>query len=121
MVGSTGSGKSCAVAKILQTVVGIQAKANAHKGAQKNSHIVIFDIHAEYAAAFRLEKAEGFTLNLLDVDTLQLPYWLMNAQELEEIFIESSELNSHNQISQFRHAVVRNKCRHKPESYRHII
>jgi DNA helicase HerA-like ATPase len=114
VVGSTGSGKSCAVAKILQTVVGIQAKANAHKGAQKNSHIVIFDIHAEYAAAFRLEKAEGFTLNLLDVDTLQLPYWLMNAQELEEIFIESNELNSHNQISQFRHAVVRNKCRHNP-------
>lgn len=112
IVGSTGSGKSCAVAKILQTVVGIESKANANKAAQKNSHIVIFDIHAEYAAAFRLEEAENFTLNLLDVDTLRLPYWLMNAQELEEMFIESNELNSHNQISQFRHAVVRNKCRH---------
>lgn len=114
VVGSTGSGKSCAVAKILQTVVGIEAKANAHKAAQKNSHIVIFDIHAEYAAAFKLEETEGFTLNLLDVDSLRLPYWLMNAQELEEMFIESNELNSHNQISQFRHAVVRNKCRHNP-------
>lgn len=114
VVGSTGSGKSCAVAKILQTVVGIEAKANAHKGAQKNSHIVIFDIHAEYAAAFMLEDSEAFTLNILDVDSLKLPYWLMNAQELEEIFIESNEINSHNQISQFRHAVVRNKCRHNP-------
>lgn len=114
VVGSTGSGKSCAVAKILQTVVGIESNANAHKAAQKNSHIVIFDIHAEYAAAFKLEDAEGFTLNLLDVDTLRLPYWLMNAQELEEMFIESNELNSHNQISQFRHAVVQNKCRHNP-------
>jgi len=114
IVGSTGSGKSCAVAKILQTVVGIESKANTNKAAQKNSHIVIFDIHAEYAAAFRLEEAENFTLNLLDVDTLQLPYWLMNAQELEEMFIEGNELNSHNQISQFRHAVVRNKCRHNP-------
>jgi len=114
IVGSTGSGKSCAVAKILQTVVGIEGKANLHKEAQKNSHIVIFDIHAEYAAAFKLENSESFTLNLLDVDTLKLPYWLMNAQELEEMFIESNEFNSHNQISQFRHAVVRNKCRYNP-------
>lgn len=114
VVGSTGSGKSCAVAKILQTAVGIEAKANANKVAQKNAHIVIFDIHAEYAAAFRLADAENFTLNLLDVDTLKLPYWLMNAQELEEMFIESNELNSHNQVSQFRHAVVRNKCKHNP-------
>lgn len=112
IVGSTGSGKSCAVAKILQTAVGIESRANTHKAAQKNAHIVIFDIHAEYAAAFRLEARENFTLNLLDVDTLQLPYWLMNAQELEEMFIESNEQNSHNQISQFRHAVVRNKRRH---------
>ncbi|MBY2925848.1 ATP-binding protein [Rhizobium leguminosarum] len=112
VVGSTGSGKSCAVAKILQTVVGIQDKANLHKEAQKNAHIVIFDIHAEYAAAFKLDTAESFTLNLLDVDTLKLPYWLMNAQELEEMFIESNEINSHNQISQFRHAVVRNKTKY---------
>ena len=114
IVGSTGSGKSCAVAKILQTVVGIEGKANLHKETQRNSHIVIFDIHAEYAAAFKLERAENFTLNLLDVDTLKLPYWLMNAEELEEMFIESNEINSHNQISQFRHAVVRNKCKHNP-------
>lgn len=114
VVGSTGSGKSCAVANILQTVVGIQEELNANKAAQKNAHIVIFDIHAEYAAAFKLAETENFALNLLDVDTLRLPYWLMNAQELEEMFIESNELNSHNQVSQFRHAVVRNKCRHNP-------
>ncbi|MBV0890147.1 ATP-binding protein [Komagataeibacter oboediens] len=106
VVGSTGSGKSCAVAKILQTVVGIQEELNANKAAQKNAHIVIFDIHAEYAAAFKLAETENFALNLLDVDTLRLPYWLMNGQELEEMFIESNELNSHNQVSQFRHAEV---------------
>lgn len=114
IVGSTGSGKSCAVAKILQTAVGISNNANAHKAEQKNAHIVIFDIHSEYAAAFALHKDENFTLNLLDVGNLQLPYWLMNARELEEIFIESNEANSHNQISQFRNAVVRNKKRHNP-------
>ncbi|WP_426231058.1 ATP-binding protein [Pararhizobium sp. DWP3-4] len=112
IVGSTGSGKSCAVARILQTVVGIEGELNAHKAAQKNAHIVIFDIHAEYAAAFKLAETEKFTLNLLDVETLRLPYWLMNAQELEEMFIEGNEINSHNQISQFRHAVVRNKRKH---------
>ncbi|WYK06252.1 DUF87 domain-containing protein [Cereibacter sphaeroides f. sp. denitrificans] len=115
VVGSTGSGKSCAVAKILQTAVGIRDSANAHKAAQKNAHVVIFDIHSEYAAAFALQKDQNFTLNLLDVNNLQLPYWLMNAQELEEIFIESNEANSHNQISQFRNAVVRNKKRHNPK------
>lgn len=115
VVGSTGSGKSCAVAKILQTAVGISDSTNAHKAVQKNAHVVIFDIHSEYAAAFALHKDESFTLNLLDVNNLQLPYWLMNSQELEEIFIESNEANSHNQISQFRNAVVRNKKRHNPK------
>lgn len=115
IVGSTGSGKSCAVAKILQTAVGIIDSTNVHATAQKNAHIVIFDIHSEYAAAFALHKDQNFTLNLLDVTSLQLPYWLMNAQELEEIFIESNESNSHNQVSQFRNAVVRNKKRHNPK------
>lgn len=115
IVGSTGSGKSCAVAKILQTAVGIIDRTNAHAAIQKNAHVVIFDIHSEYAAAFALQKDQNFTLNLLDVTSLQLPYWLMNAQELEEIFIESNESNSHNQISQFRNAVVRNKKRHNPK------
>lgn len=115
IVGSTGSGKSCAVASILQGVVGLKDAKNTYKGAQRNAHIVMFDIHSEYAAAFRLHQDEGFTLNVLDVDTLVLPYWLMNAEELEEMFIESNEINSHNQISQFRHAVVRNKMRHNQD------
>lgn len=114
IVGSTGSGKSCAVASILQKVVGFEGSKNLHKGTQKNSHLVIFDIHSEYGAAFKLDNSEDFTLNQLDVDNLMLPYWLLNAQELEEMFVESNEINSHNQISQFRHAVVRNKRRHNP-------
>lgn len=116
VVGSTGSGKSCAVASILQKVVGLSGAKNTYKAAQRNSHIVIFDIHSEYAAAFKLAADENFTLNNLDVDNLLLPYWLLNAEELQEMFIESNEINSHNQISQFRHAVVRNKIRHNPEA-----
>jgi uncharacterized protein len=55
IVGSTGSGKSCTVARILQDVVGIAEKKNSNIEMQNNSHVVIFDIHDEYTAAFTLE------------------------------------------------------------------
>ena len=112
VVGSTGSGKSCTVAKILQEVVGIKNKKNVYSQLQKNAHVIIFDIHSEYKSAFTLEEQEKFSLNYLDVDSLKLPYWLMNSEELESIFIESNESNSHNQISQFRKAVILNKELH---------
>ena len=114
IVGSTGSGKSCTVARILHDVVGIADKKNSNIGEQNNSHIVIFDIHDEYTAAFTLETKQAFTLNRLDIDSLQLPYWLMNSEELESMFIESNEQNSHNQVSQFKQAVILNKERHNP-------
>lgn len=115
VVGSTGSGKSCAVASILQSVVGISQRGNKNKGAQNNSHVVIFDIHDEYGAAFTLDKDESFNLSRLDIDSLQLPYWLMNSEELESMFIESNESNSHNQVSQFKYAVVLNKEKYNPD------
>lgn len=114
IVGSTGSGKSCAVARILHDVVGIAGQRNDNVGKQNNSHIVIFDIHDEYSAAFALPKDQSFTLNRLDIDSLCLPYWLMNSEELESMFIESNEENSHNQVSQFKLAVILNKERHNP-------
>ena len=107
VVGSTGSGKSCAVAKILQEGIA-PSDSQAERGVLNNSHIVLFDIHGEYPSAFPLA-------NSLDVESIALPYWLMNSEELEEMFIESNEQNSHNQISQFRHAVVENKKRHNQD------
>lgn len=114
VVGSTGSGKSCAVARILQNVVGINNAKNLNKSVQKNSHIIIFDIHSEYKSAFEIDKNENFNLNYLDVEKLKLPYWLMNSEELETLFIESNEQNSHNQISQFKRAVILNKEKYNP-------
>lgn len=114
LVGSTGSGKSCTVSKILQDVVGINNGKNNHLTAQKNSHIIIFDIHSEYKAAFELPTDEKFTLNVLDVDALKLPYWLMNSEELESLFIEGNENNHHNQVSLFKRAVIINKEKHNP-------
>jgi uncharacterized protein len=99
VVGSTGSGKSHTVAKILQEVISI--KEGKYEGLN-NSHIVIFDIHSEYQSAF--PKA-----NYIDVDSLVLPYWLMNGEELEELFVESGENQSYNQSSLLRRLITRNK------------
>jgi energy-coupling factor transporter ATP-binding protein EcfA2 len=106
VVGSTGSGKSCTVAKILQEAIK-PSEGQKAKGALNNSHIVIFDIHGEYGAAFP-------NANKITISNLVLPYWLMNSEELEELFIESNEQNSHNQMSQFKLAVIENKKRHNP-------
>jgi DNA helicase HerA-like ATPase len=114
LVGSTGSGKSCTVAKILQDVVGISEKKNNNATQQKNAHIIIFDIHSEYKAAFELHTDEKFTLNALDVDNLILPYWLLNSDELEALFLEGNDNNHHNQASQFKRAVILNKEMHNP-------
>ncbi len=114
VVGSTGSGKSCTVSKIIQDIVGITENKNANKDQQNNSHIILFDIHSEYKSAFTIDTEEKFNLNVLDVDALKLPYWLMNSEELESLFIESNEQNSHNQVSQFKKAVILNKEKHNP-------
>ena len=80
VVGSTGSGKSGTVAKILQEGIRPSVKQNK-KGILNNSHILLFDLHGEYKPAF----PKAIPLN---VENLVLPYWLMNSEELEEMFIE---------------------------------
>lgn len=87
---------------------------NENADSLKNSHVIIFDIHSEYQSAFKLAAEENFSVNCLDVEKLCLPYWLMNSQELEALFIESNEMNSHNQISQFKKAVILSKEKHNP-------
>lgn len=106
VVGSTGSGKSGTVARILQE--GISPTSDqSQRGVLNNTHILLFDLHGEYKTAFPKSKK-------LDVTNLVLPYWLMNSEELEEMFTESREGNSHNQKSIFKKAVVQNKEKHNP-------
>ncbi|WP_216680472.1 ATP-binding protein [Hymenobacter siberiensis] len=102
--GSTGSGKSGTVAKILQEGIKSSEKQQ-DSSVLNNSHILLFDLHGEYKPAFPKAKT-------ISIDNMVLPYWLMNSEELEELFIESSESNSHNQLSQFKAAVTLNKKRH---------
>lgn len=106
VIGSTGSGKSCTVAKILQEATKPGA-LQAGRSTLNNAHIIIFDLHGEYHQAFP-------RANYLSADRIHLPYWLMNAGELEELFIENREANAYNQSSQFKHAVTQNKRKHNP-------
>ncbi len=70
VVGSTGSGKSCTVARILQQVIGIENGEYKYKDNQRNAHIVIFDLHSEYAAAFDLEDDSSLDGNRLDEEKM---------------------------------------------------
>lgn len=112
VVGSTGSGKSCAVAKILQNIMNISNGRNKNAGTVKNSHVIIFDIHSEYKAAFELAENERFNINCLDAERLLLPYWLMNSQELAGIFLEGNTATAYNQMSIFKRAVILSKEKH---------
>lgn len=104
IVGSTGSGKSHTVCKIMQNAV----KEKNGKFSLNNSHIIIFDIHSEYKSAFP-------EANFLNIDNLILPYWLLNSEELEEILLDTGERDNYNQASIFRTLVTENKSKYNPE------
>lgn len=75
VLGTTGSGKSCAVTLLLRGIL------EQHP----NAHIVVLDPHNEYSAAFD-DRAE-----LLGPDNLQLPYWLLNAEEIAKVVTGPAE------------------------------
>lgn len=100
IIGSTGSGKSHTVSKILQQA--ISEKNGEYK--LNNSHIIIFDIHSEYKSAFPQAQTIG-------IENLVLPYWLLTSEELEELFIDT-ESNDHNQRNVFKEAIIKNRIKH---------
>jgi hypothetical protein len=75
IVGTTGCGKSSALTCILQSLM----------PEYKQARVVILDIHNEYAAAFG-EQAEA-----IDPSSLNLPFWLLNFQELTAAFASTDE------------------------------
>lgn len=97
IVGSTGSGKSHTLATIIQKAVG----GKNGEFELNNSHIVIFDIHSEYGAAFP-------DANLIDINNLTLPYWMLNSDELQELFLDTDS-NDHNQRFIFKESIVSNR------------
>jgi hypothetical protein len=98
VLGSSGSGKSCTVASILQKV----AK-------YPDTNIIILDIHDEYKTAF-----EG-NCNHLDIAEFELPFWLMNFDEVREMFIDEKDENASSQITVLKDLMLLAKKGKNPE------
>lgn len=99
ILGSTGSGKSYAVALILERAAKL-----------KYPNILVFDMHGEYAPladpakagfATRLRIAGPGDLENPGEDVLFLPYWLLNRDEMLSMILDRSDQNAPNQASRF--------------------
>ena len=95
--GSTGSGKSCSVARILQN---LYEKENS---VAYRSSILIFDAYGEYHDAFKdINKKvpelsfKAFTTNLNDdIDKVKIPLWLLTVDDIALLL----EADSRSQLS----------------------
>lgn len=79
IVGSTGSGKTSAVASLLQAFV---------RDGWGAANIVVIDPHGEYASALG-ENASVRSVLPGNEDRLQVPYWALPAQDILRIFCGS--------------------------------
>lgn len=106
ILGSTGSGKSYTVSLILERAY-----------ARKHVNIIVFDMHGEYASladppigkdgttpnpiatAFKI--AGPSDLDKTSENTLFLPYWLLNREEMLSMILDRSDQNAPNQAARF--------------------
>lgn len=85
ILGQTGGGKSWTVASIIQKIC-----------AFPQSTVVLFDLHGEYGSTF------GDVADVISTSELELPYWLMNSEELLGLMVDRSEAAAPNQIAKFK-------------------
>jgi DNA helicase HerA-like ATPase len=101
LLGSTGSGKSWTVASVLEQAAKLPS-----------ANLIVFDLHGEYREltyARHLSIPGPEELGKTDASLLFLPYWLLNAEELQAMFIDRSEFSAHNQVMAFQDTVVSEK------------
>jgi Predicted ATPase len=104
VVGSTGSGKSWTAARIIEQVAGL-----------KNSNMVVFDLHGEYAPLSahpnitRYRIAGPADLDYPKNDVLFLPYWLLGYEDMLALILDRSDENAPNQAMAFSNAVINAK------------
>jgi DNA helicase HerA-like ATPase len=75
IIGSTGSGKSCTVALVLQAIL----------NESPQGHVVLFDPHNEYSKSF------GSHAEVINSDTLDLPIWMFDFLETVELLTSEIE------------------------------
>ncbi len=98
ILGQTGGGKSWTVASFLQKIA---------KFPQATT--VLFDLHGEYSSAFQDEA------DVISGEDIELPYWLMNSEELLGLMVDRSESSAPNQIAKFKELLQSAKDSH-PEN-----
>lgn len=98
VVGSSGSGKSCTVASILQKVASFP-----------ETNLIILDIHNEYRNAF------PNLCHHIDIAQFELPFWLMNFEEIREMFIDERDDHASSQITVLKDLIIASKRSKNPE------
>lgn len=102
LLGSTGAGKSWAVALILEKAKQLE-----------NPNLIVFDMHGEYGPLSQGESpiARSFKLanssiqETSDAEILHLPWWLLNQEEMQSLLLDRSESNAPNQAARLAHHV----------------
>lgn len=100
ILGSTGSGKSSAVAAVLRSVLEVSFSENA----VSCPRIVIIDPHGEYSAAFpdhaKVYRAyDALAQGEVGASNLKLPYWLMSGDEFRSLVIGKTEFEATTQAN----------------------
>ena len=93
ILGSTGSGKSCAVTVILSALL------KSHS----NGHILLLDPHDEYTHVF------GAVAEVKTAANLRLPFWFMNMEELSVILCSTDPETSLAERKILKDAVIHAK------------
>jgi len=111
IVGSTGSGKSWCVAKLIEQIAKLPM-----------ANCVLFDIHGEYSGKdFKANGIQhlrianpsdlGKTGNLAN-NVLMLPYWLLTYEEMLAMLLDRSDSNAPNQAMLFSKTVFNEKIKY---------
>lgn len=114
IVGSTGSGKSWCVAKIIEQIAKLPM-----------ANTILFDIHGEYSGAnFKADGIQHFRIaNPSDLEktgnlangVLMLPYWLLTYEEMLAMLLDRSDSNAPNQAMLFSKTVFAEKHKYLDE------
>jgi len=104
ILGNTGSGKSCTVSSIIQTLFSFPFPMQKSTGEEQgdttkhleNAHFIIFDTNGEYKKAFGFDVSNPYKEKsivnsfYIDKDGMKIPYWFMNFDDFDYLFEPSS-------------------------------
>jgi len=90
ILGNTGSGKSCTIVSLIQTL--LKGKYGDTKSKIENANFIILDTNGEYRNAFIKKSKDGKKFNIIgnclniDKEGLKIPYWFMNFEDFKTLF-----------------------------------